>query len=95
MFALSGAPSSHVLGWGDEPFVTSALFFKAVCACLRLTHRARTPNIHRHGIRGLVIDPYNELEQQRGSQSETEYISAMLSKVRASGRVHQPLACGA
>jgi twinkle protein len=24
--------------------------------------------VMRHGIRGLVIDPYNELDHQRGSQ---------------------------
>eukprot|EP00198_Chlamydomonas_reinhardtii_P001461 XP_001690797.1 predicted protein [Chlamydomonas reinhardtii] len=47
-----------------------------------------TQAVYRHGIRGLVIDPYNELEQQRGSQSETEYISAMLSKVKRWAQRH-------
>lgn len=36
----------------------------------------------RHGIRGLVIDPYNELDHQRPTNmSETEYVSQMLTKV--------------
>ena len=37
---------------------------------------------HRHGIRGLVIDPYNEIDHTRPAyMQETEYISNMLSKV--------------
>ncbi|KAH9315322.1 hypothetical protein KI387_023949, partial [Taxus chinensis] len=37
----------------------------------------------RHGILGLVIDPYNELDHQRPSnQSETEYVSQMLTLVK-------------
>ena len=39
--------------------------------------------VYRHGIRGLVIDPYNELDHQRpSSMSETEYVSKMLTKVK-------------
>ena len=42
--------------------------------------------VYRHGIRGLVIDPYNEVDHQRpGNQTETEYVSALLSKVRCCG----------
>jgi hypothetical protein len=41
---------------------------------------------YRYGIRGLVIDPYNELSHQRPKGlSETEYVSQMLSKVRRAG----------
>lgn len=37
----------------------------------------------RYGIRGLVIDPYNELDHQRPSQmTETEYVSQMLTKIK-------------
>lgn len=37
----------------------------------------------RHGIRGLVIDPYNELDHQRPAHmSETEYVSQMLTRVK-------------
>lgn len=52
---------------------------------------SKLPLYGRHGIRGLVIDPYNELEQQRGSHTETEYISALLGKVRTWGGLVGPL----
>ena len=45
--------------------------------------------IFQHGIKGLVIDPWNELEHQRpGHLTETEYISQCLSKVRNFVRTH-------
>eukprot|EP01018_Ginkgo_biloba_P012018 Gb_13380 [translate_table: standard] len=45
--------------------------------------------VFRHGIRGLVIDPYNELDHQRPSnQTETEYVSQMLTKVKRFARHH-------
>ncbi|GAA0148418.1 DNA helicase [Lithospermum erythrorhizon] len=43
----------------------------------------------RHGINGLVIDPYNELDHQRPpSQTETEYVSQMLTKIRRFAQHH-------
>ncbi|XP_057972058.1 twinkle homolog protein, chloroplastic/mitochondrial isoform X2 [Malania oleifera] len=43
----------------------------------------------RHGVRGLVIDPYNELDHQRPSnQSETEYVSQMLTLVKRFAQHH-------
>lgn len=42
-----------------------------------------TDAVRRFGIGGLVIDPWNELEQdRRGLQTETEFVSATLSKLR-------------
>jgi len=39
--------------------------------------------VMRHGIRGLVVDPYNELDHQRPPfMSETEYVGHMLAKVK-------------
>lgn len=39
--------------------------------------------VYRYGIRGLVVDPYNELDHQRpASMSETEYVSQMLTKIK-------------
>jgi twinkle protein len=33
----------------------------------------------RHGVHGLVIDPYNEIEHKRPSNmTETEYVSQLL-----------------
>jgi twinkle protein len=41
----------------------------------------------RRGIRGLVIDPWNELEHLRpANMTETEYISAALKRVRVFAR---------
>ncbi|KAM7530363.1 hypothetical protein LguiB_033773 [Lonicera macranthoides] len=43
----------------------------------------------RHGVNGLVIDPYNELDHQRpGNQTETEYVSQMLTKVKRFAQHH-------
>mmetsp|Transcript_1495 Transcript_1495/g.4334 ORF Transcript_1495/g.4334 Transcript_1495/m.4334 type:complete len:385 (-) Transcript_1495:1518-2672(-) len=43
----------------------------------------------RHGIRGLIIDPYNELDHQRPpSMTETEYVSQMLSKLKRFAQHH-------
>ncbi len=45
--------------------------------------------VMRHGIRGLVIDPYTELDHQRPEgMPETEYVSTMLSKVRHFARTN-------
>lgn len=44
----------------------------------------------RHGVRGVVIDPWNELEHQRpAAMTETEYISQCLTKIRNFARRHE------
>ena len=43
----------------------------------------------RYGVRGLVIDPYNEIEHLRpGNMIETEYVSQLLSKVKKFAQGH-------
>jgi twinkle protein len=43
--------------------------------------------VRRHGMNGMVIDPWNEIEHLRpGAMSETEYISEALTKVRVFAR---------
>ncbi|KAL0917218.1 hypothetical protein M5K25_012266 [Dendrobium thyrsiflorum] len=43
----------------------------------------------RHGVRGLVIDPYNELDHQRFfNQTETEYVSRMLTMIKRFAHHH-------
>lgn len=43
----------------------------------------------RHGIRGLVIDPYNEVEASRPPQmTETEFVSQLISKCKRFARAH-------
>lgn len=51
--------------------------------------RARTA-VFRKGIKGLVIDPWNEIEHQRPKEkSETEYISDCLTLIRRFAREHR------
>lgn len=45
-------------------------------------------SILRHGVKGLVIDPWNELEHEFGKLSETQYISASLGRIRRFARRH-------
>ena len=43
---------------------------------------------YRHGIHGLVIDPYNEINHARTrDMNETEYVSVMMSKVKRFAQV--------
>lgn len=51
---------------------------------LRLARAA----VFRDGIDGLLIDPWNEIEHNRGFLSETEYVSKMLTKVRKFSRLN-------
>jgi len=45
--------------------------------------------VTRHGIRGLIIDPWNEFEHTRpGGQTETEYISVSLGQLRRFARTY-------
>jgi twinkle protein len=45
--------------------------------------------VNRNGIKGLVIDPWNELDHSRSVMlTETEYISQCLSKIRRFARDH-------
>ncbi len=45
--------------------------------------------VQRYGIKGVVIDPWNEIDHTRGGNlSETEYISQSLTKFRAFSRVY-------
>jgi len=45
--------------------------------------------VMRYGIRGLVIDPYNELDHQRpDGTTETEYVSRLLTKIKRFAQHH-------
>jgi twinkle protein len=45
--------------------------------------------ISRHGVDGVVLDPWNELEYHRpSSMSETEYVSESLGKIRRFARLN-------
>lgn len=38
--------------------------------------------VRKRGIKTLVIDPYNRLENEQGQQNETQYVSALLDKLQ-------------
>jgi twinkle protein len=45
--------------------------------------------VMRHGIKGLVIDPYNEIDHRRpAGKTETEYVSDILAKVKRFAQAH-------
>lgn len=45
--------------------------------------------ISRKGIKGMVLDPWNEIDHSRpGNMTETEYISAALTKIRRFARAN-------
>lgn len=45
--------------------------------------------VYRYGIRGLIIDPWNELDHARPSNiTETDHISASLTKIRRFARMN-------
>lgn len=45
--------------------------------------------VYRHGIRGLIIDPWNELDHSRSASiSETQHISECLTKIRRFARLY-------
>jgi twinkle protein len=53
-----------------------------------IMERARIA-VLRHGVRGLVVDPYNEVEHQRPpGMTETEYISQLLGKLKRFAQNH-------
>jgi twinkle protein len=45
--------------------------------------------VERDGISGFIIDPYNEIQSNRGAMSETDYVSQMLGKVRRFSQSHE------
>ena len=46
--------------------------------------------VMRYGIKGLVIDPYNELDHKRPvGMTETEYVSQMLSRVKRFAQMYE------
>jgi hypothetical protein len=50
--------------------------------------------VGRYGIRGLVIDPYNELDHQRAKNTtETEYVSQLLTKLKRFAQHYRCVVC--
>lgn len=47
--------------------------------------------VRRKGIKALVIDPYNRLENEQGARNETQYISGLLDKLTMFAQKHDIL----
>lgn len=76
---------SQSLAWANDHFFFIDPDMSAVTLdnVLSLTKQAK----EEHGVDGLLIDPWNELEHKRpAQQSETEYISDSLTKLRRFAR---------
>jgi twinkle protein len=44
--------------------------------------------VFRHGVRGIVIDPWNEVEHLLGNLTEAQYLSHELTKIRRFARMN-------
>jgi twinkle protein len=74
------------LQWLHDHFVFLAPDEALTIAALLQTSRSL---VTRHGIRGLIIDPWNEFEHTRPhGQTETEYICTSLTHIRRFARNH-------
>ena len=74
------------LQWLDDHFVLIAPDDNLTIARLLTITKSL---VARHGIRGLIIDPWNEFDHSRPShQTETEYISTALGQIRRFARNH-------
>eukprot|EP00891_Asterochloris_glomerata_P000826 jgi/Astpho2/826/fgenesh1_pm.00016_%23_20_t len=79
---MSTADVEDGLAWLDERFHLIRYEDDELPSVDWVLNLARAA-VLRYGIRGLVIDPYNELDHQRPSyMSETEYVSQMLTKIK-------------
>jgi twinkle protein len=77
----------RALDWVDDHFYLIRADDEAPTIDWILT--AAKGAVLRHGIRGLVIDPYNEIEHKRpANQTETEYVSQLLGKVKRFAQIH-------
>lgn len=75
------------LGWAQESFrfIDAGEHTPSIDWVLERAAAA----VLRYGIRGLIIDPYNELEAGRPPQmSETEFVSQLISKCKRFARAH-------
>ena len=71
------------LQWLDDHFIFIAPEDSMTIPTLLRTAKQL---VARHGIRGLIIDPWNEFDHPRGTTTETEYISASLTQIRRFAR---------
>lgn len=84
---MTEAELRETIGWLNERFY----FIRAddESPTIDWVLETATSAVMRHGIHGLVIDPYNEIEHRRPpNQTETEYVSDLLGKVKRFAQSH-------
>jgi twinkle protein len=75
------------IGWISDHF--SLIRFDDEAPTIEAILEKARAAVMRHGVRGLVIDPYNEIEHRRPSNmTETEYVSQLLGKLRRFAQQH-------
>jgi twinkle protein len=85
---LSEFELQETLGWVQDrfAFIDAADHTPSIDWILE---RARAA-VLRKGIRGLIIDPFNEVEASRPDRmTETEFVSQLISKCKRFGKVHE------
>jgi twinkle protein len=84
---MSEAALQQAMDWAHEHF--SLIRFDDEAPTLEaILERARIA-VLRYGVRGLVIDPYNEIEHRRpANMTETEFISQLLGKLKRFAQNH-------
>lgn len=78
---MSEEERDQAIDWVEEHFIFLDSETIEAATIDSVLERAKAA-VARMGIRGLVIDPYNYIEN-KNSQAETEFISHMLTKVQA------------
>lgn len=78
---MTDAEREDAFKWVEEHFLFIDTNGEEPSTLDSILERARVA-VKRMGIRGMVIDPYNYIELERASMTETEAISAMLTKVQ-------------
>ena len=85
---MTPAELDAALAWGREHFVFIRADDDTPPTIDWILERGRAA-VLRHGVRGLVIDPYNEIEHRRpANMTETEYVSQILGKVKRFAQNH-------
>lgn len=84
---MSEETAQHALAWVSQHFW---FLDPDVGLSIDAVLEAAEKLLRRHGITGLVIDPWNELEHARPKEmSETEYVSVVLGRIRRWARAHR------
>lgn len=84
---MSEADCDRALAWADQHFVFLGMEEDALSLDDILDKAKQL--VFRKGIKGLVLDPWNELDHHRPANlTETEYISKCLTRIRYFARSH-------